>query len=156
MSRLGDTIRSARLKAKMTEKALGKKCGLAENYIKDVEKRGKEASPKEQSSISTFQLVMEAYARGIKFLPVDINKSEAHCYRPEGDRAIRLPFSSLPGLGDTAADNIENARKDESFVSIEDLQIRAKLTKAVVDILRRNGVLDGIDETDQMSVFNFL
>ena len=37
MSRLGDTIRSARLKAKMTEKALGKKCGLAENYIKDVE-----------------------------------------------------------------------------------------------------------------------
>ena len=132
----------------------GKK--YVENYIKDVEKRGKEASPKEQSSISTFQLVMEAYARGIKFLPVDINKSEAHCYRPEGDRAIRLPFSSLPGLGDTAADNIENARKDESFVSIEDLQIRAKLTKAVVDILRRNGVLDGIDETDQMSVFNFL
>ena len=37
MSRLGDTIRTARLKAKMTEKALGKKCGLAENYIKDVE-----------------------------------------------------------------------------------------------------------------------
>ena len=37
MSRLGDTIRSARLKAKLTEKALGKKCGLAESYIKDVE-----------------------------------------------------------------------------------------------------------------------
>ena len=37
MSRLGDTIRNARIKAKMTEKALGKKCGLAENFIKDVE-----------------------------------------------------------------------------------------------------------------------
>ena len=37
MSRLGDTIRAARLKAKMTEKALGRKCGLAESYIKDVE-----------------------------------------------------------------------------------------------------------------------
>lgn len=37
MSRLGDTIRAARIKAKMTEKALGKKCGLAENFIKDVE-----------------------------------------------------------------------------------------------------------------------
>ena len=37
MSRLGDTIRAARLKAKLTEKALGKKCGLAESYIKDVE-----------------------------------------------------------------------------------------------------------------------
>lgn len=37
MSRLGDTIRAARVKAKLTEKALGKKCGLAESYIKDVE-----------------------------------------------------------------------------------------------------------------------
>ena len=37
MSRLGDTIRTARLKAKMTEKALGKKCGMAENVIKDIE-----------------------------------------------------------------------------------------------------------------------
>ena len=37
MSRLGDTIRTARVKAKMTEKALGKKCGLAESYIKDIE-----------------------------------------------------------------------------------------------------------------------
>ena len=37
MSRLGDTIRSARLKAKLTEKALGKKCGLAESFIKEVE-----------------------------------------------------------------------------------------------------------------------
>lgn len=131
----------------------GKK--YVENYIKDVEKRGKEASPKEQSSISTFQLVMEAYARGVKFLPVDINKSEAHCYRPEGDRAIRLPFSSLPGLGDTAAENIERARSEEDFFSIEDLQIRAKLTKSVIEILRRNNVLDNIEETDQMSLFNF-
>lgn len=37
MSRLGDTIRTARIKAKLTEKALGRKCGLAESYIKDVE-----------------------------------------------------------------------------------------------------------------------
>ena len=37
MSRLGDTIRAARLKRKMTEKALGKKCGMAEHVIKDIE-----------------------------------------------------------------------------------------------------------------------
>ena len=37
MSRLGDTIQKARIKAKMTEKALGRKCGLAESFIKDVE-----------------------------------------------------------------------------------------------------------------------
>ena len=37
MSRLGDTIQKARIKAKMTEKALGRKCGLAESFIRDVE-----------------------------------------------------------------------------------------------------------------------
>ena len=37
MSRLGDAIRKARLNAKMTEKQLGRKCGMAENVIKDIE-----------------------------------------------------------------------------------------------------------------------
>ena len=37
MSRLGDAIRSARIAAKMSEKQLGRKCGMAENVIKDIE-----------------------------------------------------------------------------------------------------------------------
>ena len=124
-----------------------------ENYIKDIEQRGKDASPKEQDSIPTFQLAMEAYARGIKFLPIDINVSDSKCYRPEGEQAIRLPFSSLAGLGENAAENIIKAREEEPFFSVEDLQTRAKLTKSVIEILRRNGILDGIQETDQLSIF---
>ena len=121
-------------------------------YIQDIEKRGKEASAQEQSSIPTFQLVMECMARGIRFLPVHLEKSSAHGYVPENG-AIRLPFSSLPGLGDNAADNIENARREEPFFSIEDLSTRAKLSKSVIEILRRNGALDGVNETDQLSFF---
>ena len=37
MTRMGDTIRAARLKYHMTEKQLAKKCGLAESFVKDVE-----------------------------------------------------------------------------------------------------------------------
>lgn len=37
MSRLGETIREARIKIKMTEKALAKKCGMSESVIKDIE-----------------------------------------------------------------------------------------------------------------------
>ena len=129
----------------------GKK--YVENYIKDVENRGKEASPKEQSSISTFQLAMEALARGIKFLPIDINVSDAKCFRPEGERAIRMPFSALSGLGENAAEHIVEARDEEPFFSVEDLQIRAKLNKSVIEKLRQNGVLDNLNETDQISMF---
>lgn len=37
MSRLGETIRAARIKINMTEKALAKKCGMSESVIKDIE-----------------------------------------------------------------------------------------------------------------------
>ena len=120
--------------------------------IKDIEKRGKEASPKEQQSIPTLQLVNEAMARGIKFLPINIKKSESSAFVPENG-AIRMPFSALSGLGENAAANIGAARDDEPFFSVEDLQIRAKLTKSVIDVLRNNKVLEGLDETDQLSFF---
>ena len=37
MSRLGDAIRKARVTAKLSEKQLGRKCGMAESVIKDIE-----------------------------------------------------------------------------------------------------------------------
>ena len=51
MSRLGDTIRTARLRAKLTEKALGRKCGLAESYIKDLESGRKIVSDEQAQRI---------------------------------------------------------------------------------------------------------
>ena len=120
--------------------------------MKDIEKRGKEASPKEQSSIPVLQLINECMARGIRFLPIDIEKSDSYKFIPENG-AIRMPFSALPGLGENAAINIINARNEEKFFSIDDLRIRAKLTKSVIEILRKNHVLDNLSETDQLTFF---
>lgn len=129
----------------------GKKA--VEFHIKDIEARSQknDASPKEVQSLPVLQLVNEAYARGIGFLPVDLEKSTADEYVPENGK-IRLPFASLAGLGENAAANIASARNEEPFFSIEDLKTRAKLTSAVVDILRQNHVLDGVNETDQMTM----
>ena len=121
--------------------------------IKDIEQRTrekKEVTPKEQASIPTLQLINEAMARGIKFLPINIIKSESSAFVPENG-AIRMPFSALSGLGENAAANIVAAREEAPFFSVEDLQIRAKLTKSVVEVLRNNKVLEGLDETDQLS-----
>lgn len=51
MSRLGDTIRAARLKAGMTPKALGKKCGMAESFINEVESGRKIVSDEQAQRI---------------------------------------------------------------------------------------------------------
>ncbi len=125
------------------------------NLIKDIEKRGKEATKKEQDMVPTLQLVNEAYARGMRFLPIDIEKSESFIFKPENNSKtdIRMPFSALPGLGENAAQKIIAAREEEPFFSVDDLQTRAKLSKSIIEILRRNGVLDNVNETDQLSFF---
>ena len=120
--------------------------------IKDIEKRGKDASAKEQASVSTLQLINECLARGIGFLPVDIEKSDAKIFLPENGK-IRMPFSALSGVGENAAASIIAAREEEPFFSVEDLQIRAGLNKSVLETLRGAGVLNGIHETDQLSMF---
>ncbi len=120
--------------------------------IKDIEKRGKEASPKEQASIPSLQLINECMARGIRFLPIDIEKSDSYIFLPENG-GIRMPFSALPGLGENAAQNIIRAREEEPFFSVEDLRIRAGLSKSVIEILRKNHVLDNLNETDQLTLF---
>lgn len=120
------------------------------NLIKDIRQRGKDASPKEIASISTLQLINEAMARGIRFLPIDLEKSHSYAFLPENG-GIRMPFSSMPGLGENAAENIISARNEEPFFSIEDLRIRAKLSGSVIEMLRSGGVLDHINETDQLT-----
>lgn len=131
---------------------VGKGRQAVRNTIKDIESRGKDATAKEQGMVSVLQLANECMARGIRFLPVDLQKSDSHAFLPENGN-IRMPFSSLGGLGDSAAESIINERNIEPFFSVEDLQIRAKLSKSVIEILRRNGALEGLNETDQISMF---
>ena len=123
-----------------------------ERTIKNIEDMGTAAKQKDHETLSTMQLVNEALARKIKFLPVDLKKSSAKAFLPE-DGAIRMPFSSLPGLGETAALRIIEEREKSSFFTVDDLQTRAGLNKSVVEILKKNGVLDGLSETDQLSMF---
>ena len=120
--------------------------------IKEIEEKGNEASAKENETCQTLYLVREAMARGVKFLNVDLKKSDATAFLPENGK-IRMPFNSLPGLGDKAADRIIAARDEYDIYSIEDLREHTGISKAVIELLRRNHVLDGLSETNQFSLF---
>lgn len=122
------------------------------SLIDEVRKKGTEATQKEKESADTFLLVREMMARGYKFLPVDLFKSEAFAFKPE-DGKIRMPFSALGGLGDKAAEKIVSIRDNETFLSIEDLSMKAGLSKSVIEILRNAGALEGMTETNQLSFF---
>lgn len=111
-----------------------------------------EATAKDDAEYSTLQIVHEMMARGIEVLPVDIYKSEAQMFILE-DGKIRLPFSSLPGVGEAAAISLAESGKKNEYLSIEDMQIKTKVTKAVIETLKEAGVLNGLPESSQMSLF---
>ena len=70
------------------------------------------------------------------------------------DGQIRLPFSSLAGVGEAAAFSLREARETGGeYISIDDLQARAKVSSAVIDTLREAGSLSGLPESSQTTLF---
>jgi DNA polymerase-3 subunit alpha (Gram-positive type) len=120
--------------------------------ISDIESKGNNATTKEKNILTILEIALEMYARGINFTPIDLYKSHATQFQIAED-GIRPSLNSMPGLGNTAAANIVKAREDGPFISIEDLQQRAKVSKSVIEILRNHKCLDGIPETSQISLF---
>ncbi len=119
----------------------------------DQKIKNRESSAKEESEFDTLQIINEMMARKIELLPVDLYKSSSTQFLVE-DGKIRLPFSSLGGVGGAAAASLEEARESGGeYISIDDLQSRAKISSAVVDVLRSVGSLAGLPESSQTTLF---
>ena len=122
------------------------------NKMKEIELAGKAASKKDQDTYQILEIVLEMYERGFCFVPIDLYESDAIKFKVTKD-GIRPPLNSIPGLGTVAAQGIQEARKDEKFMSIEDLKIKSKIGASVVELLKKAGCLQGMSESNQMSLF---
>ena len=119
----------------------------------DIRARGKEASQKEQDTAEILHVIYEAMLRGVEFLPVDLYKSHSYKFLME-DGKIRLPFSAIAGLGEAAAQSLQDAADPKDpYISCDDLQTRTGITKAVMQSMQDLGVLNGLPETSQMTFF---
>ena len=125
--------------------------------------KNKTAETKENGVFTTMQIINEMMARGIEVLPLDIYRSKATKYSVE-DGKIRLPFSSIPGCGETAAISLEQAKfkkdKDgnpteiiEEFLSVEDVALRSSATQTIMEILEQGGAFANLPQTTQMTFF---
>ena len=87
----------------------------------------------------SLQVANEMLARGIFLRPVDLYRSDARKFLVE-EGQIRLPFSSLSGVGESAAVALQEARETGGeYISVDDLQARAGVSSAVIDALRETG-----------------
>ena len=125
------------------------------NKIIEIQNKGYDATNKENGQLESLKIALESAARGIKYLNVDLLNSEATVWVVKNDTEIYPPFSSIDGLGDTVAQNIVEERKKGEFLSIEDVQKRCKISQTLIDKMRMMGIFDGMDESSQLSLFNF-
>ncbi len=123
------------------------------NKIIEIQNKGYDASNKELGQLESLKVCLEATARNIKFLPVDLYKSEATVWAVKDETSIYPPFSAIDGLGDTVALKIVEERKKGEFISIEDLQVRAKVSSTLIDKMRLMGILNDMPESSQLSLF---
>lgn len=113
---------------------------------------GQNLTAKDEDMIVILNLVVEMYARGVEFLPVNIFKSHSFKFLPE-DGKVRLPFTSLSGLGKNAADRIMDAISSGRVTTVEELMLEPGVGKSVVEMLRLHGCLEGLPESNQYTLF---
>ena len=126
--------------------------GAIKAKLDELYELGNKVTAKDKGLITVLELSYELYARGLKFLKVDLYISEATRFTIEED-GIRPPISALQGVGDNAAKSIVEARKEGEFISKEDLRVRSKVSKTVIETLSNHGCLEGMSETNQLSLF---
>lgn len=64
-----------------------------------------------------------------------------------------MPFTSLKGLGEAAAKNLQDAGEQGSYISVDEVQSRSGVSKAVIEILEAADVFDKLPKSSQMSLF---
>ena len=122
--------------------------------VEELINKGFDATNKEAGILESLRLALEMTARGLKFGPVDLNKSEAKTFGIDEDGITLIPpFGSIDGLGDVVAHAIVEERNKKPFLSIDDLQKRAKISSTLLDKMRMMGILDNLDESSQLSLF---
>ncbi len=121
--------------------------------MQEIQALGNDAGPKDKDMYDDLEIVLEMYERGIKFLPIDLYKSDATKFQVE-EEGIRPSINSISGMGTVAAEGITNAAKEKPFNSVEDVKKRSKIGNAAIDLLRKFDCLRGLPESDQMSFFD--
>ena len=122
--------------------------------IDEIDAKGNSASNKEIDTRETLCICLEMVCRGFYFKNIDVDKSDGKKFIiTEDGRGLIIPFRALDGLGDNVAESIVKARRNGSFISIEDLRERGKINNTALEKLKELGCLDNLSESNQLSLF---
>ena len=113
-----------------------------------------EATPKDEDLLKYMYNVLEMYARGFEFMPIDIYRAGASRFKIF-DGKLMPSLASIDGMGEKAAASLVEEAQKEHFTSREDLKVRAKISSTLTDKLYNLGLLGNLPASSQMSIMDF-
>ena len=131
---------------------------VIDNHIKAY-KANPNLSKKEQDTLRDMKIVQEFYARGFEFKKIDLYQSDAIKFQVVEGKLLP-PFSVIEGMGGIAAEALAVAaraetERGEKFLSKDDIRQKAKVSQTVLDTMAELGLLGGLPESNQLSIFDF-
>ncbi len=124
-----------------------------ERHIKEY-KAMDNMSATDKDVLIALRLVQEMYARGFEFLPMDLYQSDARYFKIV-DGKLLPPFNALSGMGDKAAEQLAIAASQGPFLSLDDIKERGKVSQTTIDTMVRLGIISGLPQSNQLSIFDF-
>lgn len=127
---------------------MGKK--KLEDTMQEYQSRMDTLSNKEQDTYKDMRVVQEMYARGFEFVPIDVYRAKGQRFQII-DGKLMPSFASIDGLGDKAAQAIEEAARNGEFLSLDDFRDRTKVSKTMIDTLVELQILKDLPESNQLA-----
>ncbi|WKY43588.1 PolC-type DNA polymerase III [Eubacteriaceae bacterium ES2] len=118
--------------------------------MKEIKALGTKASNKEKGLLTSLELAHEMMCRGYGFKNVDVYASHHSEFRII-DNNLLPPLNALEGIGDKAARRIFEEAQLRPYMSCEDLQSRTKISKSNIETLTRQGCLNQLPQSNQIS-----
>ena len=144
---------SKRAKAYHVQSFLGGPIAIKSMIEELSNKKG--GTAKDDDLLTALQVALEMTLRGIKFLPISIEKSSATIFEVE-DGNLRMPFTALDGLGESVACDIVSKRNEKPFTSKDDISHRTRINQTQfeeLDIMHSFGSLPEHDPIKEEGLF---
>lgn len=128
--------------------------GAVKEKINELRAKGNDRSKIENDVLDIMLIANEMMARGMDFLPIDLNKSHATKFLvDEAENKLRIPFSALPGVGEGAAEGLYAAAQAGGYMSIEEFQAQSGASKTIIEMLEERGAFGELPKSTQMAFF---
>lgn len=124
--------------------------------MRRIKNLGYDSSNKENSQYDVLELAEEMYARGYEFEKPKLGICNKNTFTVSENNKIIPPYSAIDGVSAQHSIGLYEACKDGDFISIEDLVNRSGVNKTAIEGLKNAGLLDGLQETNQIDLFSML